>query len=370
MVTTNTIIGMTGNNDYVGINSADVNILDYSTLGEKVTLLPEGNIQKISGTDTIQNIDVIIGDSNFDNLIDGNGGTNGTFNIDLETESLEIIGIPTLGDLQFTVINFVNVDGTRNDDEIRGDSKDNDFFGDEGNDTLDGKDGNDTLNGANGNDSLLGGLGNDSILGGFGFDTLNGGNGSDTLFGGEGDDLVSGGEGNDTVNGDNGDDTLNGGNGNDRLFAGEGNDLLNGEGDDDSILGGLGFDTLNGGNGNDTLNGQDDNDSLNGGEGNDSLIGENGNDNLDGGLGNDTLIGGNGNDIFVLQLFNGTDIITDFDTTDDLIGLSGLTFSDLTIQANSISTIDSDIFSGSDLLATVQGVDFNTLDNSSLFTVI
>ncbi len=240
--------------------------------------------------------------------------------------------------------------------------------GTNGADSLLGGDGGDTLIGFSGSDTLIGGLGNDSLSGGGGQDilegdegndTLSGGGGNDTVEGGIGDDLLSG-EGNaDILNGGSGDDTLSGGSGSDTLEGGIGNDLLNGGGGQDLLDGGSGDDTLNGGGGQDLLDGGIDDDLLNGGNANDTLIG---------GLGNDTLTGAGGIDTFVLEAGGGSDIITDFNPDDELIGLlDDLTFADLTIQANGISATDTDIFNGAELLATVQGVDATTLDNAALF---
>ncbi|HLO49345.1 MAG TPA: cadherin-like domain-containing protein [Kamptonema sp.] len=81
----------------------------------------------------------------------------------------------------------------------------------------------------------------------------------------------------------------------------------------------------------DTLFGGDGDDCLSGGNGSDSLFGGNGNDTLIGGLGTDTLNGGAGLDVFV---FNGTevggsDFLTNYNTTDDLIRLDSTGFTGL-----------------------------------------
>lgn len=102
-----------------------------------------------------------------------------------------------------------------------------------------------------------------------------------------------------TVNGTAGEDTLRG------LL---GNDTLNGLGGHDLLIGGLGRDKLNGGDGNDVLFGDLGDDILSGGAGTDVLFG---------GLGNDTLSGGAGADTFHFGRFDGSDMITDFDTALD-----------------------------------------------------
>lgn len=145
---------------------------------------------------------------------------------------------------------------------------------------------------------------------------------------------------------------VNGGNGNDMLSGTSGRDELNGGNGNDILSGGNGNDTLNGNNGNDTLLGQISNDILNGG---------NGDDLLDGGQGQDTLNGGNGNDRFVLSPGAGSDTILDFKDSTDLIALSGgLTFGQLTIEANGGDTFIR-LTGTNELLASLNGVQTNTI---------
>ncbi len=115
-----------------------------------------------------------------------------------------------------------------------------------------------------------------------------------------------------------------------------------------------GDDTLIGGNGADELKGLDGNDTLSGWYGDDIIFG---------GSGNDTLVGDPGSDIFVLAAGEGTDTITDFTIDEDLIGLSGgLTFADLSFSGN-------DIIAGSETLATLTGIDTQTLTPEN-FTLV
>ena len=79
-------------------------------------------------------------------------------------------------------------------------------------------------------------------------------------------------------------------------------------------------------------------DPLNGGQGDDILIGNGGNDTLNGGAGSDILFGGAGNDTFVVASGNspavlggsgnngtisGYDVITDFNSSSDILNLEG-----------------------------------------------
>ncbi len=73
--------------------------------------------------------------------------------------------------------------------------------------------------------------------------------------------------------------------------------------------------------------------TLTGTKGDDQLNGAGGNDTLNGGQGNDSLTGGAGNDTFRFDsvLSNNTDVIQDFNVTDDSIQLAQTIFSQLTV---------------------------------------
>jgi len=84
-----------------------------------------------------------------------------------------------------------------------------------------------------------------------------------------------------------------------------------------------------------------DNDTTNtlyGGAGIDVLVGDGGEDTLDGGTESDILFGGNGVDTFIIRAGDGgssladADLIYDFTDDTDLIGMSGLEYSQLTIE--------------------------------------
>ncbi|MGD1807729.1 calcium-binding protein [Dapis sp. BLCC M126] len=139
------------------------------------------------------------------------------------------------------------------------------------------------------------------------------------------------------------------------VLALSGDDTMNGSSVEDSISGGKGEDDLLGNGGNDSLFGNKDTDFLDGGLGDDILRGGKGTDLLVGGGGNDTLIGdagvgiyqgGLGSDVYVFRtdlagieqdlsgissIFPGIPssiqlpnaIITDFNSAEDIIGLTG-----------------------------------------------
>ena len=89
---------------------------------------------------------------------------------------------------------------------------------------------------------------------------------------------------------------------------------------------------------NDTIRCGAGNDDLRGEAGNDTLIGGVGEDTLDGGTGADSLSGGSDADTFVIRTGDGgasitdADTITDFTDGTDIIGMSSLNYSDLTIE--------------------------------------
>jgi predicted extracellular nuclease len=151
-----------------------------------------------------------------------------------------------------------------------------------------------------------------------------------------------------TLNGCNGDDTLDGNGGNDTITGDNGSDTLNGNRGNDTLLGGNGDDLLHGGSGADALDG---------GRGNDTLVG---------GLGNDVLTGGNGSDRIVYNtIAEGMDIVTDFNTSQDILDLRSV------FQSLGVTSVNSDFLQftqfGSNTLiqidqnGTTGGATFNTL---------
>ena len=165
--------------------------VSYSFLGAAVTLGGSGEILKDGGalgTDTIRNVETIIGDPTQNNRIDGtlNAGGNARFDIDLEPDMMfpvmpRLTVIPEVPNsffpapISFTVFNFNEVIGTINDDTIRGSQFDDTIAGAAGDDFISGRGGNDLLGGESGNDTVLGSGGNDTIVGDIGNDLIDGG---------------------------------------------------------------------------------------------------------------------------------------------------------------------------------------------------
>lgn len=276
-----------------------------------------------------------------------------------------------------------NAFGAAGHDQIIGNASANRLIGGQGADTVFGGAGNDVMfagAGDGGNDLLFGGSGLDTLGGGAGRDLLVGdgytsvflnnrndiagsltAEASDTIFGGAGDDTLIGdnwvdadddgvfdageerdtgtgadviyaGTGSDMVFGGGGGDILGGGTGDDTISAGTGADILyGGQGDgsdvglNDSLSGGAGNDTIFASGGADYIEGGDGIDQLFGGGGGDTLVGGAGGDSLFGGGGDDTLTGGAGADLFSFGAGQGTDRITDFDVTEDILRIAGTT---------------------------------------------
>nr|MDT0251576.1 calcium-binding protein [Endozoicomonas sp.] len=349
-----TLLGGSGSDRLIGGDGSDtlngndgIDTADYSgqTTGVHVELTSgmASVVDQSSATDTLSNIENIIGSSG-DDIFSGDANSNhfdgGNGNDTLDFNRTEIQSGITLSvsDNQVTY----NFDGTEHSDtfsgieSLKGTAHADTLMGDGNANTLSGEASDDTLYGRNGDDSLQGGDGVDVLYGEQDNDTLNGGNQDDTLYGGTGNDTLNGDADNDTLYGESGDDTLNGGQGNDWLFAGAGIDSLDGgDGIDTvdystqalaitaSLNSGTDTGTATNGNAadddtlryienivgtqfNDTLTGNDQNNTLTGNAGNDILSGEAGDDELIGGQGNDILAGGAGADL--LQGGDGTDI--------------------------------------------------------------
>ena len=163
----NTFFGSEGNDDLNGGDGTDR--VDYSGLGQKITLKAEGVIDKGSaGTDQILNIEEIVGATGQDNVIDGTvpGGGPSSFDVDLSAKRLTVNNIPGIGDLTLTVENFVNVTGTSNADTIVGNNEDNLLIGGEDDDKLSGLGGSDTLVGVDPLSSNPGFKEVDTLMGG------------------------------------------------------------------------------------------------------------------------------------------------------------------------------------------------------------
>ncbi|WP_170358270.1 M10 family metallopeptidase C-terminal domain-containing protein [Ruegeria arenilitoris] len=188
------LIGNEYNNFLNGANGNDSLFGDagndwiYGSFGNDTISGGAGNdsLSGQRGNDTFKNKD---GDGN--DTINGNrgndwleySGTNGA-TVDLSNTSAQNTGYGT-----DTILNIEHIVGSAQGDNLTGNDQINYLLGGAGNDVLDGgiKD-----------DVLRGSKGDDLVMGARGWDTLYGGNGNDTIVGGIGRDIMTGGADADT----------------------------------------------------------------------------------------------------------------------------------------------------------------------------
>jgi len=219
---------LAGNDTIIGSSATDR--LDYArdssfggNAGVVVNLATGTAIDGFGNTDTLSDIDWVIGTSQADSIT-GSAGSN----------------------------------------NLRGQAGNDSLYGGDGGDSLYGENGNDTVDGGAGDDYLFGGAGADSVLGGLGNDYIQGADGAnDTLDGGDGSDIVAYDfEDSDTpVNftATGGSEQSDGLGGTDTLlnieeihiYGGSAGDVLVGDARRNYLLGNGGNDTLTGGTGND-----------------------------------------------------------------------------------------------------------------------
>lgn len=225
-----------------------------------------------------------------------------------------------------------------------------------------GDDGNNQLNGT-GNDERIKGLdGNDQINGNGGHDYLEGNAGNDTIAGGSLSDYIDGGVGNDLLYGNGGGDEILGGAGDDGLYGSSATDYLNGGAGNDTLYGNGGRDTLIGGRGDDLIYGGSCPDHILGGEGDDIIYANganNGSDYIDSGAGDDIIWLGHGDADVVLSAGDGFDVINNFQ-----LGQTSLIVSDVSALSFADGANGAQIYQGSDLLATVSWQSASTFANN------
>ena len=403
------------------------------------------------GVDTItfsQIENLVLSDQN--DTVDGMSSTAG-ISVDGKDGNDSLIG-SDLGDTIAGGAGDDYIEGGLGDDFLTTGEGQDTLLGGQGNDKLMNSDGDDSLDGGAGDDSIVATGGEDTLRGGTGDDYMDGGNdadtfiiednfGNDTIIGGEG---VTDGTDRDfdtidlsmmtgpvtvTYTGDEADTITNGTDtitfseierviatdqddvvdgtaqypgltgdapgmnvetrgGNDSVFGGRGGDTIDAGTGDDSIDGDYGDDSIEGGDGNDTLVGSTGNDTLSGGDGNDSLNAGVEGDTLEGGAGDDTITGGDGDDLFIYNVGDGSDTITDFNsgnsgalndgdtTNNDFIDLSGFygnifelreDFNDDGVlnQSNSTSNGGTVDYSDNDEMQSGDGITFSGADQSS-----
>jgi Ca2+-binding RTX toxin-like protein len=327
--------------DTLAFSGSTAVTVNLATLTAQNTGWGSDTILNFENVRTGSGVDNITGDGNDNIFFDGGGndtynGAGGTDTVDYSAATSTVsVNLATLTAQNTgtsggtdTITNVENVVGSAVfANVLQGNSAGNRFTGGAGADIIIGNLGIDTIFGGAGNDILLGGQ-NGALDDGTA-DILEGGAGADFMGGGQGNDILRGGDGDDTLVGgivnasqqfftnDGGNDSYEGGDGNDVAIAVYGDrlgvgastvgialDIANIAGDSAITFNGANIGsmtgieriTFRGSSVNDVVRGGGSLDSLTGLGGDDVLDGWLGNDILDGGLGNDTLIGGEGLD--------------------------------------------------------------------------
>ncbi|MDJ0658180.1 MAG: calcium-binding protein [Crocosphaera sp.] len=395
-----TFYGSKGNDTFEGQAGKDT--ANYSSLGQSITLLPTGIVQKGGGfgSDTLVEVERIIADASASkNTIDTSSASAPvSINVNLEKQTLIVNNIPGVGTLTRTVINFDDVKGTNQNDTITGDSQDNHLFGNGGSDTFFGTKGNDLVDGGSGSDTVdYSNLGQSITLlptgtvqkgGGVGTDQLVlvdtiiadasvSNNTIDTSTAGSPVSIDVNLHGNtltvnnipfvgsltrkvanfDNVRGTNQSDSIIGDNQRNSLYGNGGNDFIDGKGGNDYLEGGTGNDNILGGDGNDTLVGVDPNSKKPGFNEVDVLLGGSGKDTFWLGDAGNPFIYGDATPYYVGNGSFDYALITDFETGIDRIQLAG-NKSDYLFQGSEI------YYQGTDLIARVNGTGYKHSDLS------
>lgn len=281
------------------------------------------------GTDTLRNIEGIIGSPAGDRLL-GDEGDNilrpGLPGATTQGDTIngrggiDIVDYSGFGPVQIALTSGFAEAGGGARDRLSGIEN---ARGGDGQDTLLGNDLANVLFGGAGDDTLRGGGEKDTLRGGDGADALNGGFQQDRLIGGRGEDMIVGGGGEDVLAFDSmgpmgvnvalktgvvldpwGDrDTVSE---IETVVGTDKKDIINGDDLPNTIKGSKGPDNLGGQGGDDVIYGGDAKDAIGGGEGNDRILGGDGPDTIFGGPGRDTITGGDKAD----QVFGGGDADT------------------------------------------------------------
>ncbi len=393
------IYGSAGNDTIDG--GAGNDVLLYSNLDHAISVnLADGTAVGGGKTDTISNIEMVVGTSYDDNLIGGNSDNDdyeyfvgGAGNDQIDGGSgFDEVGYTTSGSgIIYDGVAGTVVDGTGGTDtllsidRIRGSQNDDVFNGGNGDEYFVGLGGNDVFNGGGGYDRVnyhmdhqyggdrgvvvyLGlGTGTDTFGDADTFDSIEiirGSKFNDILVGGGDDDfeMFSGMEGHDTINGGSGYDEVS--YQNEASAGGSGgvtvdlsmNTATDSFGDTDNLVS---IESVRGTNFADTLAGDG---------GSNKLKGYGGNDFLNGRGGNDTLTGGSGDDFFIFGANNGHDTITDFTAgtgSEDTVNLTALNLGGLNdllaIADDNGGTTDTTISFSSNDSVTLIGVQVSDL---------
>lgn len=214
--------------------------------------------------------DSLTGGAGADTLLGGDGVDTAFFTASTSAVTVDLeAGTGSGGDAQGdSYTDIENVQGSANNDVLRGTDGVNSILGLAGDDTIEGRNGGDAIDGGDGTDTLVftsatagvvASLNSGSGTGGdasgdtyTSIENVTGTQWADTIDGDAGANVIELEGGDDTSRGNGGDDTLRGGDGDDNLIGGSttgasGDDVLEGGAGDDLLRGGDGADTLDGG---------------------------------------------------------------------------------------------------------------------------
>lgn len=367
------LIGGAGNDTIDG--GSEIDIVSYVTAASGVTVnlaTTTGQNTGGAGTDTITNVENIIGSAYNDtltgdgsaNTIEGGAG-NDTLNGAGGTDTLSYVsagagitinlatatGQNTGGAGTDTVSSFENLRGSAYNDTLTGTSGNNVIEGGAGNDTINGQGGTDTLTYANASGavtvSLAVATGQNTV--GAGTDTISN---MENLTGSAYGDTLTGSTAANTINGGDGDDTIEGGAGNDTLTGGSGTDTVSYSSAGSAITFNLattsGQNTV--GAGTDTVSGFE---NLRGSAFNDTLTGNSSNNTIEGGAGNDTINGSGGTD--TLSYANAGSGVTVNLSTAAGQNTGGAGTDTISSMENLIGSAHNDTLTGTSSANTIQG---------------
>jgi Ca2+-binding RTX toxin-like protein len=222
------ICGFGGNDKIIGGSGADVLSGDA------------GNDSLSGGSGN----DFLLGRGGDDTLTGGDGFDLASFFTSPGPVTANLTLGTSTGEGSDKLVSISDLEGSKFDDTLTGDSGENFFYPGQGNDAIDGGDG---LTDRVIYFSAPGPVSVDLSVGsatGEGTDTLTnieqaeGSNLDDTITGNTGANVLIGAGGNDTINGSDGDDTLQGGDGDDHLDGGVGTDVLDGGNGTDTCVNG------------------------------------------------------------------------------------------------------------------------------------
>jgi uncharacterized protein (TIGR03118 family) len=217
--------------------------------------------------------------------------------------------------------------------------------------SLVGGDGDDVLRGIKESEFFQAGKGNNTMFGNMGDNVFAAAEGNDIAHGGVGADLFYLGDGDNTMFGDRGMGIFMAGNGNNIAYGGADRDLfLLGNGNN-TVDTGNGMNIVMAGKGDNIIYGGSDRDYLYTGDGDDIIYGGQGNDVISAGIGNDVVYLGDGANRLILDKGEGAVTAWNFNANDSIsLGATAKKTDSITTQ---LSGLDTQIFAGGDLLATL-----------------